>query len=79
MSLLAGLIQIYSLLIFVRILLTWIPNIDPSLPPIQLLCSVTDPVLDLARRYIPPIGMIDISPTIVLIALLFLSRLLASI
>lgn len=74
MSILSGLIQLYCLLIFIRILLTWVPNIDVSLPPIQMLMRLTDPVLDLARRYIPPVGMMDLSPTIVLIVLLALSR-----
>lgn len=77
--LLGNALQIYSLLILVRILLTWVPNIDVSLPPIQMLMRLTDPVLDLARRYIPPVGMIDLSPTIVLIVLLFLSRALISL
>lgn len=76
MSILSGLIQVYSLLIFIRILLTWVPNIDVSLPPIQMLMRLTDPVLDLARRYIPPVGMMDLSPAVVLIVLLALSRLL---
>lgn len=77
MPILSGLIQLYCLLIFIRILLTWVPNIDVSLPPIQMLMRLTDPVLDLARRYIPPVGMMDLSPTIVLIVLLALSRLLS--
>lgn len=76
MQILAWLIQFYTLLIFIRILLTWVPNIDVNLPPIQMLMRLTDPVLDLARRYIPPVGMIDLSPTIVIIVLIFLSSLL---
>ena len=76
MSILSGLIQVYSLLIFIRILLTWVPNIDVSLPPIQMLMRLTDPVLDLAQRYIPQVGMMDLSPAVVLIVLLALSRLL---
>ena len=75
-TLLGYILQGYCLLIFIRILLTWVPNIDVSLPPIQMLMRLTDPVLDLARRYIPPVGMIDLSPTIVLIVLFFLSNLL---
>ncbi len=76
--LLSSLLSLYSLLILIRIFLTWIPNLDHSLAPVQLLFQITDPVLGFARRYIPPMGMVDLSPTIVLIVLLFLSRTLSS-
>ncbi len=74
---LSSFLSIYAFLIFIRILLTWIPNLDHSLAPIQLLLQVTDPVLGFARRHIPPMGMMDLSPTIVLIVLMFLSRTLS--
>ncbi len=79
MNLLINVIQIYSFLIFIRIMLTWIPNLDHSLAPVQLLCRLTDPVLDLARRYIPPLGMIDVSSAVVLLVLMFVVRALASL
>ena len=79
MPILSSLLSIYALVIFVRILLTWVPNLDHSLSPVQFLFQVTDPVLDLARRHIPPMGMFDLSPTIVLIVLMFLSRALSSV
>lgn len=78
MPILSTLLSLYSFVIFIRILLTWIPNLDHSLAPVQLLFQLTDPVLDLARKYIPPMGMFDLSPTIVLIVLLFLTRTLSS-
>ena len=77
--LLISILQVYSFLIFIRIMLTWIPNLDYSLAPVQLLCQLTDPVLDLARRYIPPLGMVDISSAVVLIVLFFVIRVLASV
>ncbi len=79
MALLITVLQIYSFLIFIRIMLTWIPNLDHSLAPVQLLCRLTDPVLDLARRYIPPLGMIDVSSAVVLLVLMFVVRALASL
>ncbi len=79
MAILSGLIQLYTLLIFIRIMLTWVPNLDPDLPPVRLLMQITDPVLDFARRYIPPLGMIDISPMVVMIVLMFLLRILNSV
>ena len=41
-----------------------------------MLVQVTDPVLEPARRLIPPLGMIDISPIVVFIALSIIRDLL---
>ncbi len=67
--LLARVLQIYTFVLLIRILITWIPNLDPYHPIVQMLFQVTDPVLEPARKLIPPIGMIDISPIVVFIAL----------
>ena len=75
-QLLAGVLQIYTFVLLIRILITWIPNLDPHHPIVQLLFQVTDPVLEPARKLIPPIGMIDISPIVVFIALGILQDLL---
>jgi YggT family protein len=69
-------LQIYTFVLLVRILITWIPNLDPHHPIVQMLFQVTDPVLEPARKLIPPIGMIDISPIVVFIALGILQDLL---
>lgn len=78
-GLLATLVNFYSILIFIRILLTWIPNIDPYNPIVQVLRQLTDPVLEQARRIIPPLGMVDISSMVVLIVLYVLSNILNSL
>lgn len=75
-ALLAGLVQFYTILIFIRLILSWIPGIDPYNQFVQLLYQITEPVLEPARRLIPPIGMMDISPIVVFIALNFLSSML---
>ena len=69
-------IRIYTFILLARILVTWIPNLDPHNPIVQMLFQVTDPVLEPARKLIPPIGMIDISPIVVFIALGILQDLL---
>ncbi len=74
--LLARVLQIYTFVLLVRILITWIPNLDPYHPIVQMLFQVTDPVLEPARKLIPPIGMIDISPIVVFIVLGILQDLL---
>lgn len=66
-------INLYSFVILARVLLSWAPNVDYYHPAIQMLYQLTDPVLEPARRLIPPIGMVDISPTIVLFVLWFLA------
>ena len=73
---LSSAIQLYIFVLLARILITWIPNLDPYNPIVQLLFRVTDPVLEPARRLIPPIGMIDISPIVVFFALQILSGIL---
>ena len=75
----SGLIDLYTFVIFVRIILSWFP-INPSGPLGQvtrLLFQVTEPVLGPARRIIPSIGPIDISPIVVVIALGFVQNWLA--
>jgi len=78
-NLLGQLTQLYTLLIFVRVIITWIPNIDPYHPMVQMLFQLTDPVLEPVRRIIPPLGMMDISPIVVIIALRILSGLFMSL
>jgi YggT family protein len=65
------LILIYLILIFIRIILTWIPRIpyNPVLNAvIKFVTDVTDPYLNLFRRILPPVrlgpGAIDLSPIV---------------
>lgn len=76
---LARLLQIYTFVLLVRILITWIPNLDPYNPIVQFLFQITDPVLEPARKLIPPIGMIDISPIVVFIVLGIIQDLLVQL
>ncbi len=55
-------------LIVIRALISW-GNPDPFNPVVQFLHRVTDPVLEPARRIIPSIGSLDISPIVVLLLL----------
>lgn len=62
--------------ILIRVLLSWFPNLDRSNPLVQLLSSITDPILEPARRLIPPFGGLDISPILVLFGLQLLESVL---
>lgn len=68
-STLATFIQIYSVLIIIRVLLTWFPNIDWYNQPFAALSQITDPYLNLFRSIIPPLGGIDISPILAILLL----------
>jgi YggT family protein len=63
--LLYGLLAIYSLLIFMRIIFSW--GVSSVNPVMRFLFRVTEPVLAPFRRLIPPLGMFDISPIVVLL------------
>lgn len=67
--LLYGAIGIYTLLIVVRIVLSWVTSASNKLT--RLLSRLTDPILEPFRRLIPPLGMFDLSPIIVLFLLHF--------
>jgi len=68
-------INIFMFAIFIRVILSWIGP-DPYHPGVTLLQRLTDPVLRPAQRLVPPIGGIDLSPMVVLIALVLLKMLL---
>ena len=73
------LLTILSWAILIRVLLSWIPNLDRSNPLVQLLGQITDPILEPARRIIPPIGGMDLSPIVVLVLLRLVQQLLYSL
>ena len=75
---LSNFLNIYLAIIFVRLLLTWFPNIDWMQQIVGLLSPVTDPYLNLFR-FIPPIGPIDLSPIVAIFALQFAMQALEAI
>lgn len=68
------LLQIYTYMIIVYVLLSWLPNARESFIG-ELLAKLVEPYLSTFRRFIPPIlGMIDISPIVALIVLRFAAQ-----
>ena len=61
-------LSVYSWAIIIRVLITWVSP-DPFNPIVQLLSRVSDPYLDIFRRVIPPLGMLDLSPMIAILVL----------
>ncbi|MDT5121532.1 MAG: YggT family protein [Acidobacteriota bacterium] len=67
-----GLLAIFSLLIFMRIVFSWgVSSVNRML---RFLIRVTEPVLGPFRRLIPPLGMFDISPIVVLLLIQLFQR-----
>lgn len=76
-SLLDLILHIYLISILIEVVLSWIsPGVYS--PVTSLLFSLNEPLLAPARRIVPPIGGLDLSPLIVLILLQLTSILLVA-
>ena len=75
---LVQLVDAYTMVIFVYVLLSWFPNKRGIVADIDTaLGKICDPFLNLFKRFIPPIGgMVDISPIVAIIALQLIMRLI---
>ncbi|MCA1576294.1 MAG: YggT family protein [Acidobacteria bacterium] len=63
-----GLLSIYSLLIFMRIIFSW-GMVSYQNPVMRFLVDATEPLLGPLRRMIPPLGRMDISPIVAFLIL----------
>jgi YggT family protein len=77
------LISIYTWIVIIAVVVSWLVafgviNVYNHVARgiVQSLDAITEPVFRQVRRVIPPIGGLDLSPLIVLIALQFLSYLI---
>jgi len=64
--LLYGFLALYMLLIFIRIVFSWV-MVSYSNRVMRFLVNTTEPLLGPLRRTIPPVGMFDISPFVAFI------------
>ena len=62
---------LYELAIIIVIALSWV-NPDPYNPIVRALHSITDPVMDRVRGLIPPIGMLDLTPMVIILLIEFI-------
>lgn len=67
--LISVLIGVEILLIVVRVLLSWFPDIDPYNPLVRLLRAAVDPVLAIFRPILPAFSGIDVSPILAIVVL----------
>lgn len=74
-SLVLQLVNFYEILIIAYILMSWLRPTDGLVGDIyRVLGTLTEPWLGIFRRFVPPIGMIDISPIVAIIALRVLTN-----
>lgn len=73
MVIICQLLNLYALVLLVRIILSWVTMFwsPPSYlsTGIRVIYDLTEPVLGFVRRYIPPIGGLDLSPLVVFIGI----------
>lgn len=72
------LFQVFYIMMFIRILGSWVSELQ-NYRFMQFVRFYTDPYLNVFRKIIPPIGMIDISPIFAFIALSFIETFVKSI
>jgi YggT family protein len=77
---------VYLVLIFIRIIMSWLPRIPYNRwldMFLTFVTEVTDPYLNLFRRFIPPVrmgpGALDLSPIIATFLLLIVAGLLRKV
>lgn len=68
-------INLFLIAIFIQVILSWVGTGGYN-PAIGIIHCLTDPLLRPARRMISPIGGLDLSPMLVIIALILLRMLL---
>ena len=66
----------YMFIIIGRVIISWV-NADPYNPIVRFLYEITEPLLSRIRRFVPIIGGgLDLSPLILILAILFLQNFL---
>jgi YggT family protein len=80
------LILVFLILIFIRIIMSWLPRIPYNRVLDMVLTfvkDVTDPYLNLFRRFIPPVrlgpGALDLSPIVATFVLLIVGSIVVNL
>jgi len=68
----------YTLLLFIRIIASWMPQLA-KYSWMQLVMKMTDPYLNIFRRFIPSLGGMDLSPIVAFLALTFIEKFVISL
>lgn len=76
-------LQVLLWLIFIDVILTWIPSIPNYHPVVVFIRRITSPILNLFRKILPPQRLgdayIDLSPILAIVAISILLRIIQQI
>lgn len=75
-SILIYLVQLFVLLVFIRVILTWVYGPYARNGLSRFMVRITEPVLGPIRRRLPPTAGLDLSPIVVWVGALVLIGLL---
>jgi YggT family protein len=78
MEIVCILFSVYYVILLARIILSWATMVwspPPSIAPaVRVIYDLTEPVMGLFRRYIPPLGGMDLSPIFIFLILGFIQQ-----
>lgn len=82
----SALFTVYIVLIFIRILMSWIPSLPATGPAgavIGFIRETTDPYLNFFRRFLPPVGgsgfALDLSPILGILLLVVMQAVVVGV
>jgi len=67
--------QLLTLTLLINALLSWAP-IDPTHPVRRTLNEICEPIIRPFRNLLPPVGMMDFSPLVAMLAIQLIARVL---
>ncbi len=73
-ELLSIILSALKLIIFLKVLLSWFPNINWWNQPFKFISDIAEPVLTPFRKLIPPIGGLDLSPIFAILTISILEE-----
>jgi YggT family protein len=72
LDLIQQLVGFYMIALIIYIFMSWFPGARESSIG-RIFATICEPYLEMFRRFIPPLGMIDISPIVAILVLRFAS------
>ena len=72
------LFDLYFFVIILRCFFSFFPRIDVYKQPFKFIIDITDPYLEIFRRFIPPVNGLDFSPIVAVIVLQIIQILVCS-
>jgi YggT family protein len=72
LCLVAQVLSIYAFILLARIIISWVTMFGSRIPPaldpvVRVVYDLTEPVMAFFRRFIPPVGGLDLSPIVIFI------------